>query len=95
MSLFEVKIVILRRYVRDPDLTCMKLLTREQKTPTAGASAEWIRLPHVRQQMQNTTPTGGTSAERIRLPGARLQQSSYYAKYRQYLQLQLQLQLRR
>jgi hypothetical protein len=59
---------------RDPHLTCMKLLTRKQKTsPTASASAETIRLPSVGQQMQKTSPTAGASVNRIRLPGARLQ----------------------
>jgi hypothetical protein len=67
----------------------MKLLTRKQKTPTAGASAERIRLIRVRQQMQKTSPTAGASAERIRLPGARQQQSRNQAKYREQFQLQL------
>jgi len=61
----------------------MKLLTRKQKAPTAGASAERIRLPSVQQQMQKTLPTAGTSAETIRLPGTRQQQSRNHAKYRQ------------
>jgi len=52
--------------------TCMKLLTRKQKTPTAGTSAKRIRLPSVRQQMQKT-PTAGTSTEMIRLPSVRQQ----------------------
>jgi len=66
----------------------MKVLMRKQKTPTAGASAERIRLPSIRQQMQKTSPTAGASAERISLPGARQQQSRNQAKYLQQLQLQ-------
>ena len=93
MSLSEDKIVNLR-YVRDPNLTCMKLLTRKQKTPTAGASAERIRLPSIWQPMKKTSPTAGTSAERIRLPSVRQQQSRNQAKYREQLQFQFQLQLR-
>jgi len=72
MSLSEDKIVNLLSSVRDPHLTCIKLLTRKQKTPTAGASAKRIRLPSVRQQKQKT-PTAGASAERIRLLSIRQQ----------------------
>jgi hypothetical protein len=71
MSLSEDTIVNLCRSVRDPHLSCMKMMTRTQKTTTAGASAERIRLPSVQQQMQKTLPTAGTAAERMRLPGAR------------------------
>jgi len=78
MSLSEI--VNLHRYVGDPHSTWMRLLTRKQKAPTAGVSAEMIRLPSVGQQMQKTLPTAGASTERIRLPGARQQQSSNQAK---------------
>jgi len=81
-----------RRYVIDPHLTCVKLLTRKQKTPTDGASAERIRLPSIWQHMQKTSPTAGASAERIRLPGALQLQSRNQAKYHQHLQLQLRRQ---
>jgi hypothetical protein len=88
MSLSEI--VNLRRQVRDPHLTCMKLLMRNQKASrTASASAGRIRLPSVWQQMQNTSPTAGASAEWITLPGARQQQSRNQGKFRQHLQLQL------
>jgi hypothetical protein len=66
MSLSEDKTVNLHSLVRDPHLTCIKLLTRKQITPTDGPSAERIRLPSVRQQKQKT-PTAGTSTERITL----------------------------
>jgi len=83
----------------DPNHTCIKLLTRKQKTATAGASAERTRLPRVQQQMQKISPTTGATAERIRLPGARHQQSRNEAKYcgqfQFQLQPQLQLELRR
>jgi len=69
----------------------MKLLMQKQKTPTAGASAERIRLPSVQQQIQKTSPTAGASAERIRLPGAGQQQSRHQANSRQQLQLWLLL----
>jgi hypothetical protein len=82
MSLSEDKIVNLRRLVRDPHLTCMKLLTTKQKTLTAGTSAERIKLPSVPQQMQKTFPIAGASAERITLPGVWQQQSRNHAKYR-------------
>jgi hypothetical protein len=73
----------------------MKLLMRKLKTPTAGTSAQWIRLPSVRQQTQKTSLTAGASIERTRLPGARQQEPRIQTKYSQQLQLQLQLRHRR
>jgi hypothetical protein len=92
MSLSNNKIVNLRREVREPNLTCMTLLMKKQTMPTAGASAERIRLPRVWQQMQKTSTTASASAERIRLPGVRQQQSRNQVKSREQLQLQHQFQ---
>jgi len=75
------KIVNLCSWVRDPNITRKKLLMRKQKMPTAGASAERIRLPSIRQQMQKTSPRAATSAVRMRLCGAPQQQSRNQAKY--------------
>jgi hypothetical protein len=93
MNLSEAKTDNRRSKVRYSHHTCMKLLTRKQKTPTAGTSAERIRLPSIWQQMQKPSPTAGGSTERIRLPGSRQHQSRYEAKYHEQLQLQIQFQL--